>query len=94
MRLTPAQLDIIRSTVAEQFGSNAHVWLFGSRADDSKRGGDVDLYIETNHPALPIELRCKSQLQEKLDLHVDLVIQQPGNDTPISQIAKNTGVSL
>ncbi|MHB1896659.1 MAG: nucleotidyltransferase domain-containing protein, partial [Metallibacterium sp.] len=47
MRLTPEQAAIIRSAAAEVFGSDARVWLFGSRVDDSKRGGDIDLLIET-----------------------------------------------
>ena len=48
MRLTPEQAAIIRSTAAEVFGSDARVWLSGSRVDDSKRGGgDIDLYLET-----------------------------------------------
>ena len=30
------------------FGEAASLYLFGSRIDDDKRGGDIDLYIETS----------------------------------------------
>jgi len=44
MRLTPGQQSAIRSAVAETFGDAANVWLFGSRVDDNKRGGDIDFH--------------------------------------------------
>ena len=47
MRLTPEQVTIIKKAGAETFGDSARVWLFGSRVDDHKRGGDIDLLIET-----------------------------------------------
>ena len=47
MRLTPAQHSAIRTTATEIFGEDAIIWLFGSRVDDDKRGGDIDLLIET-----------------------------------------------
>lgn len=47
MRLTPTQIATIKDATAEIFGDDARVWLFGSRADDSRRGGDVDLMVET-----------------------------------------------
>ena len=48
MRLTPDQQSAIRAIAAETFGDEASIWLFGSRIDDNKRGGDIDLLIETN----------------------------------------------
>jgi hypothetical protein len=49
MRLTNTQIDIIRKATSQNFGEDALVWPFGSRLDDTKRGGDVDLYFETLH---------------------------------------------
>ncbi|MDT8440010.1 MAG: nucleotidyltransferase domain-containing protein, partial [Wenzhouxiangellaceae bacterium] len=46
MRLTNNQIQAIKTAAAEIFGDEAEVWLFGSRIDDDKRGGDIDLYVE------------------------------------------------
>lgn len=95
MRLSAAQIETIRHTARQSFGAEAAVWLFGSRADDSRRGGDVDLYVETQHkPALLSALRCKIALEDRLDLQVDLIVREPGKDLPIYQLAKSQGVLL
>jgi hypothetical protein len=47
LRLSEQERAVIRGCVEEAFGPNAWVFLFGSRLDDSKRGGDIDLHIET-----------------------------------------------
>lgn len=95
MRLTPAQHEYILQTTRQNFGADANVWLFGSRVDDARRGGDVDLYVETVRAStLMSALRCKIALEESLDLHVDLVVKEQGKDKPIYQIAKKQGVQL
>jgi len=68
MRLTLSQTQLITDSVHRHFGAQAKIWLFGSRTDDCKRGGDVDLYVETDRPELLRELRCKISLEEALDL--------------------------
>lgn len=95
MRLTNAQIDTIRKVTSQNFGEGALIWLFGSRLDDSKRGGDVDLYVEATHrETLMSELRCKCALEDSLDLSVDLVVKEPGKDKPICNLAKAQGIRL
>ena len=94
MRLTKQQTSLISGCVRKYFGAGANVWLFGSRVDDRRRGGDVDLYIEPERTDLMSELKCKLSLEDELDLHVDIVIGRPGKVNPIYDIAKTEGVRL
>lgn len=50
------------------------IWLFGSRTDPSRRGGDIDVLVLTNQPAFEtaraIATRFFSQCEEKIDVLV------------------------
>jgi predicted nucleotidyltransferase len=95
MRLTPRQIETIRGLVQATMGERSRIWLFGSRADDHRLGGDVDLYVEPERtPALWDEARCRGRLSDELDLGVDLVVARPGDSRPIERIARATGVLL
>ena len=95
MRLSSSQVSTIKSVVAQTLDPGAQVWLFGSRVDDAKRGGDVDLYVQTTHPVdLAQELLCKVRLKEGLDLGVDMLLAQEHQHSAIGQIARFTGVQL
>lgn len=48
VRLTEPQIQTLIQSTHACFGDTATIWLFGSRVDDAKRGGDIDLYIETD----------------------------------------------
>ena len=52
MRLTKTQIKAIQDSFFTFFMKGDKIWLFGSRVDDSKKGGDIDLYIETNYDDL------------------------------------------
>ncbi|MCB0351672.1 MAG: nucleotidyltransferase domain-containing protein [Bdellovibrionales bacterium] len=46
MRLSSAEIEAIVNVVGEfMAGASAKLYLFGSRADDSKKGGDIDLAL-------------------------------------------------
>ncbi|OGT13607.1 MAG: DNA polymerase III subunit beta [Gallionellales bacterium RIFOXYB12_FULL_54_9] len=101
MRLSEQQCSIIRTAVADNFGTEANVWLFGSRLDDAARGGDIDLYIEpaTDDADAIVEAKLNflvalyKQLGEQ---KIDVVIRRPGfkQNLSIYQVAKQTGVKL
>lgn len=101
MRLTDKQRAIICATVAETFGATADVWLFGSRVDDSKRGGDIDLYIEpAAHNAnelVEAKLRFLVEIHKRMgEQKIDVVIRRAGceESLPIYRFAKQTGIRL
>ncbi|MGQ5489812.1 nucleotidyltransferase domain-containing protein [Thauera sp. ZXT1-4] len=48
MRLTQQQIASIKQTAHAVLGDDARVILFGSRVDDAKKGGDIDLLFETD----------------------------------------------
>lgn len=93
MRLNSKELEAVRSVLS--CSPKGGVWLFGSRVDDSRRGGDIDLYWE---PEQAVTLRQALALEYRLsadcDCKVDLLIRNPGQaEQPIHAIAKQ-GVRL
>lgn len=83
MRLTELQRRIIKEEVARVMGEGARVLLFGSRTDDSRRGGDIDLYLETpehHAQAWRSVLKLNAALQRRLgEQRLDIVLRQPGD---------------
>ncbi|MGH8586614.1 MAG: nucleotidyltransferase domain-containing protein [Gammaproteobacteria bacterium] len=99
MRLTDTQVRIIKTHPAECFGSNAKIWLFGSRVDDDARGGDIDLYVELSEPindAAWRALRFNGALQQAFGAQrIDVLTRSPSEPLkPIHEMAKRTGVAL
>lgn len=99
MRLTSEQIQIIREMVREHLGDTARVRLFGSRVDDSARGGDIDLYIEVDQVLdnrAAAASRLAAQLQLVLgDQRIDVVLVDPQTPRqPIHGIAAREGVAL
>jgi predicted nucleotidyltransferase len=99
MRLTPVQIDTIKSTAQAVLGEGAQVTLFGSRVDDDKKGGDIDLLMESAIPVRnkPLVIgKIYAQLIRQLgDRKIDILVKDPASaPVPVFDIARQTGVRL
>jgi predicted nucleotidyltransferase len=99
MRLTPAQIDTIKSTAQAVLGEGAQVTLFGSRVHDEQKGGDVDLMVEvTQAIADPAVLAARLSSRVSRSMHgrrVDVILKAPNlMEQPIHRIAKQEGIRL
>lgn len=88
----------MKRIVAEHFGPEAEVRVFGSRADLSKRGGDLDLHVLVpgRAPDSAVEIRAGARIEAALDdRHTDLlVLGRDDRPRRIDEVALTTGVLL
>ncbi len=99
MRLTENQRESIKSVVRSVVGEESRIWLFGSRVDDSKRGGDIDLLIETE-TVVSNRATVLCQLEGALVVQlgnrkIDVLLKDAHTaDISIYHAARQTGVLL
>ena len=97
MRIKEEYIDVIKQLSEKYFGKDSKIYLFGSRSDDTKKGGDIDLYIETSISEKIFERKIKMlvELQKLLgEQKIDLVINNFSYNKTIYQVARNEGVLL
>ena len=100
MRITDQQKEIIKKVVAtEVVNGDAQVTLFGSRTDDTKKGGDIDLLITLSEPVVhPAELSATISaklIRQFQGRKVDVLLSAPNlKHLPIHSVAQQTGIRL
>ena len=94
MRLTQKELNSIKTTFENIFNEGA-IYLFGSRIDNSRKGGDIDLYISTKtknnlvKKKIDFLVSLKRKIgQQKVDVVLDF-----GQNRLIDKVAKE-GIRL
>lgn len=102
MRLSAAERHAVESASRDALPLGARVLLFGSRLDDTRRGGDMDLLVELPEPLSPDDTvdrrtRFTARLYRLLEeRRIDVVMAQQGltDARDVVVAARRRGVEL
>ncbi len=95
MRLSAHQHEMIKQCFLEVF-QQGDIYLFGSRVDDTKKGGDIDLYIvpHDDQQLTRKKIQFLAKLKQKIgEQKIDVIFDKKQNRL-IDKIAKQQGVLL
>jgi len=95
MRLSNRYIGVIKKYFHEFF-SEGEIYLFGSRVDDSKKGGDIDLYLKPRNHSNLFEKKIKFLARIKRELgeqKIDVVFDT-NNNRLIEKEAMQWGIKL
>lgn len=95
MRLKDVHRQAIKEAIHKRDPA-AQIYLFGSRADDSKCAGDIDLMVLSDHIGFRDELRIRREILDAIGWQkLDLIVENnQGQPRPIVEIAQLTGIEL
>lgn len=95
MRLSSYYRKVIKKYF-DQFFKEGEIYLFGSRVDDTKKGGDIDLYLVLKEHTNLFEKKIKflSRIKRELgDQKIDIIFNTD-NSRLIEKEAMQWGVKL
>ena len=95
MRLSKDYQKIIKEKFKEFF-KDGDIYLFGSRVDDNKKGGDIDLYLVVKNHINLFEKKLKflSRVKRELGEQKIDIIFNTDNTRLIEQEAQKWGIKL
>lgn len=93
MRLTAREIQTIKQAVTD-IDPAARVYLYGSRVDDSKQGGDIDLFIISAKIDFEKKIQLRLRLYDGLgEQKIDLLVSEKPN-TAFMQMILEQGIEL
>jgi predicted nucleotidyltransferase len=94
MRLSSEEITAIKTQVAA-VDSDAKIYLFGSRIDDSKKGGDIDLLVVSEKITFEDKLNIRVQLYKQIgEQKIDILIVKDPAESVFASMAYEQGVLL
>jgi hypothetical protein len=99
MRLNKFEIESIKNLAQIHFGHDVQVFLFGSRTDNTKRGGDIDLFIRNvngNKPDIRSKINFITDLIFKIgEQKIDVVLDNPAiQNSEFLKTIYSTGIQL
>jgi len=93
MRLNETEKKVLIDAI-HAHDPSASVWLFGSRVDDQKKGGDIDVAIQSKRIGIMEKIRIKRVVTDALgEQKIDIIVSPDGAD-PFFRLAMEKGVRI
>ena len=95
MRLSKEYIFAIKSSIYE-FLPEAEIFLYGSRVDESKKGGDIDLLIKVaKEPERSIKSQIRTRIFSKLgEQKIDILYKSPETNSSFINLIELDAVPL
>ncbi len=94
VRLKDWEINVIKKVI-KSFDQDARVFIYGSRADLNKKGGDIDILVISKNISLETQLKIKAKLIKYLgDRKIDLVIAKNEKETNFVELIYNQSVEI
>ena len=78
MRISDYEKETIIGSI-KSIDPGASIWLFGSRTDDAKKGGDIDIGVLSSKIDVMEEIEIKQKIWDKIgEQKIDLVVSKDG----------------
>ena len=94
MRISEIEKTTIVNAILEK-DKNAQIFLFGSRTDDFKKGGDIDILVQSDEIGLLEIVKIKSTIFKNIpEQKIDLLISKSNETIHFVDFISNQLISL
>ena len=94
MRISQIEKTTIVNAILEK-DKNAQIFLFGSRTYDFKKGGDIDILIQSDEIGLLEIVKIKSTIFKNIpEQKIDLLVSKSNEKSPFVDFISNQLISL
>ena len=84
MRLSQREIEKI-IVIIDKYFKDSEIYIFGSRLDEGKMGGDIDILVKPKEYSVKKRLIVKAKLKYALNKPIDLIVYKDGS-SKIEQI--------
>ena len=88
VRLDAEEVQALRAAL--QCAGTSEAYLFGSRTDPHRRGGDIDVLVFSKAPPFGLSRRIATQFFMRCEEEIDVVVMNPEDLTSEQQAFLNT----
>ena len=94
MRISEIEKTTIVNAILEK-DKNAQIFLFGSRTDDFKKGGDIDILVQSDKIGLLEIVKIKNTIFKNiLEQKIDILVSKSNETNHFVDFISNQLISL